>query len=604
MPGRRPRPTDADRAAPHRRLGESASVRAFAPARSLARMPWSAEPPTTASAGGRSVSSTWTGLRASQDRTAASSSARSRGHGKRDRILVVGSKQRAASEPDAIPPGVAQHDGARAHEPAVGSRTSQALREGAQPVSRERGLLVALLRRQEPHSTLERFEEPVRVRKGGDQLPDELSVALERRAAVARRNAAAHVGERARREARGGPHDPGTPADRIGIFERLLRERRLPGIRKRAEEGGLAARLPNDLQPREGLSGIDLQVRVSAPGLAPPVVPGLVITDEPCLEDQRLELRGAPHAVDDGGLREEVLDLLPGVPVEVALHPGAQVGGLAHVQHAAVPGLEQVHARCVGKRVRQTDLREVRAPPRADRLMEVAEGQDAEAAAELEQAVQDLGARLRVVQGSMARPHRRAEILGERVEADVRDLRPDDAPRESRGAHRGRGEGLILEPGQRGVHEGEVEPGVVGDEDPAPQVLDELGEDRFDRRHSRDGHVVDAGEVGDRGRDRAAGIDQRVEDADPLAAAIGDRPHLRDRGLGGGASGGLEVDDAERHVVQRHALVERALKAIRVPHRRSLAGPRGAPRYRTRVRESRRDRGRAQGIAGRRVAGA
>ena len=45
--------------------------------------------------------------------------------------------------------------------------------------------------------------------------------------------------------------------------------------------------------------------------------------------------------------------------------------------------------------------------------------------------------------------------------------------------------------------------------------------------------------------------------------------------LGGGASGGLEVDDAERHVVQRDALVERSLKAIRVPHRRSLAGPRG-----------------------------
>ena len=31
----------------------------------------------------------------------------------------------------------------------------------------------------------------------------------------------------------------------------------------------------------------------------------------------------------------------------------------------------------------------------------------------------------------------------------------------------------------------------------------------------------------------AARIDQRVEDADPLAAVVGDRPHLRDRGLGG-----------------------------------------------------------------------
>jgi hypothetical protein len=85
--------------------------------------------------------------------------------------------------------------------------------------------------------------------------------------------------------------------------------------------------------------------------------------------------------------------------------------------------------------------------------MEVAQRQDAESAAEIEEAVQDLGAGLRVVQGAVARPHRRAEILGQRVQANVRHVGPDDAARESSGAHGWGREQLIVEPGKCGVHE-------------------------------------------------------------------------------------------------------------------------------------------------------
>ena len=56
----------------------------------------------------------------------------------------------------------------------------------------------------------------------------------------------------------------------------------------------------------------------------------------------------------------------------------------------------------------------------------------------------------------------------------------------------------------------------------------------------------DAGEVRDLWRDQRARVHQGGERAEALAATQLDRTDLGDGALGGGAAGGLEVDDHER----------------------------------------------------------
>ena len=138
--------------------------------------------------------------------------------------------------------------------------------------------------------------------------------------------------------------------------------------------------LVHDLQSRERLRGIQLQVGEPAPGLAAPVVLGLVPPDQPRLEHESLELasRGL-LSLDPADLAEEILDLLPPVTVEVGLHPRAKVARLPDVEHAIVPSDEAVHAGRVGEGIREPDLAEMGPSSRADRLAEVAEREDPEA---------------------------------------------------------------------------------------------------------------------------------------------------------------------------------------------------------------------------------
>src|SRR6185503_17306783 len=96
------------------------------------------------------------------------------------------------------------------------------------------------------------------------------------------------------------------------------------GERSEVRDVGGRLRVADDLEPRERLGEIDLQVRVPTPGLAATVVLRLVLADQPRLEHERLELGAAGDPADAGRLGEEVLDLLPRVAVEVALHARAQ----------------------------------------------------------------------------------------------------------------------------------------------------------------------------------------------------------------------------------------------------------------------------------------
>ena len=96
--------------------------------------------------------------------------------------------------------------------------------ERLEPVSNRGGLLEALGVRESPHPRPERFEEPVRGLEGGEEVPDELSVALGVDPTVAGGRAAPDVGERAGGETGARPHRPRTATEGDDLFERLLGE--------------------------------------------------------------------------------------------------------------------------------------------------------------------------------------------------------------------------------------------------------------------------------------------------------------------------------------------------------------------------------------------
>ena len=247
-------------------------------------------------------------------------------------------------------------------------------------------------------------------------------------------------------------------------------------------------------------------------------------SDEPGLQHERLGLavrRRDPAHVLHGA--EEILHLLALIPVEVGPHAATEVDGLAHVQHLPGPILEQVDAGGPRKQVGQADLAEVRSPPCRARLAELPQGSDPQPAAELDQAVEDLGGGLRVSEGAVDRDRTRPEVPSERGEPHVRYIRPHDAPREPGGADRRPLERVVVQAQQVGVQEPEVERRVVSDEDRAARELEEAGKDLLDLRRSRDEKVVDAGQLCDVGRDRLPWVHEGLERGQALAAPIGDR---------------------------------------------------------------------------------
>ena len=298
--------------------------------------------------------------------------------------------------------------------------------------------------------------------------------------------------------------------------------------------------------------------------------------DETCLEHERLELAaGRLLAFDAANLAQQALDLLALVTVEVGLHPCAEVAGLPDVEDAVVPADEPVHAGRVRQSVGEPDLAEVGSPSCADDLAEIAERQDAQPAAEIEQPVQDLRARHRVVERSVGRLHACPEVLGQRLQTNVGDVRPHDPPGELGGAHGRPAQEGVIEPGEVLVQEREVEASVVGHEHRVTGELEERRQHRLDRRFASDQEVVDPREVGDERGDRLFGVDQRVERPDALAPRDLDRPDLRDPRVPGRPAGRLEIDDHERDLSQRHALREGGLDRCRLHGRLRSVGPKG-----------------------------
>ena len=141
--------------------------------------------------------------------------------------------------------------------------------------------------------------------------------------------------------------------------------------------------------------------------------------------------------------------------------------------------------------VGEADLAEVRSPARPARLVQVAEREDPEPPAQVEEPVQDLGARLGVGERTVDGRRARAEVLRERPQPHVRHV-GHTTRRASLAVHTAARQRRVVEPPEAHVQEREVEPRVVRHEDRAARELAEGGQHLLDGRLAGDELVVDA----------------------------------------------------------------------------------------------------------------
>jgi hypothetical protein len=111
------------------------------------------------------------------------------------------------------------------------------------------------------------------------------------------------------------------------------------------------------------------------------------------------------------------------------------------------------------------------------------------------------------------------------------------------------------------------EHGAVGE-------LEERRQRGAERRGVGDHRVGDPGQERDERRDRDAGLHERLELAEHLAAAHLDRADLGDAGVDRCAAGGLEVDDDERDVDQLHRVLPGERAGLRQAPQLLLDDPR------------------------------
>jgi len=196
--------------------------------------------------------------------------------------------------------------------------------------------------------------------------------------------------------------------------------------------------------------------------------------------------------------------------------------------------------------------------PDRRQLEQVVEPQHPQVAGALQQDVQQVTGGEGVGQSPVRRPVRQPQPLRQRSQLAVRHLVADQPPGQGAGVDPPVGQGGAPRQGQRRLQEPQVEPDVVPDNDRGPDELEERRQYRL-YPGSREHHGLgDAGQDRDLGRYPDAGIDQRLERAEALAAPQLDRPDLGDGVTGGRGAGGFEVEHAEGDLVEWHAQVVEA----------------------------------------------
>ncbi len=171
--------------------------------------------------------------------------------------------------------------------------------------------------------------------------------------------------------------------------------------------------------------------------------------------------------------------------------------------------------------------------------------------ASAEQPGQEIGGDQRITGGAVAGAVLQAEVHLETVEPAGADA-PHQPPRQPHRAEPRPVQRQVARPPQLGGDEAPVEPGVVGDEDPARQRREDLIGDRGERGRVADHVVGDAGDRTDDRRNGPARIDQRFEHHLPPAALDHDHRDLGDAVARPRAhAGGLHVHHGEGALIQQ-----------------------------------------------------
>ena len=243
---------------------------------------------------------------------------------------------------------------------------------------------------------------------------------------------------------------------------------------------------------------------------------------------------------------------------EVLVHPPPQVARRPDIEHLVAGAAEQVHPGPMRQVPGQRPLGALGGGDIGQVVAQFTEGVDALIADPLDERVQDVDGRARVVERPVGGLGGGTDQSGEGGEADAGGLLAAENPAGQ--AHRAQ-HGRPPRPGDAAALRGrpeetDVEAGVVGHQHRSAGELQEHRQHSLDRRgvaHHRGG---DAREFDDLRRDVPSRVYQGGELADHLTAADLDRPDLGDRIVAAirprlrAAPGGLQIDDDECDLVQ------------------------------------------------------
>ncbi len=154
----------------------------------------------------------------------------------------------------------------------------------------------------------------------------------------------------------------------------------------------------------------------------------------------------------------------------------------------------------------------------------------------------------------MARLRRCPEEARERGQARTPGPPVQKRPRERHRVEHRRGEPARLHPVDGAVEERHVEAGVVRDEHAVAGEREEAPHGDVDGRRPAQVGVADPGQLRDRGAERPARADERLERPGRLEAADTHGADLADLGGAGREPGRLEVDDDEGRRLEREIL--------------------------------------------------
>src|SRR5438132_588150 len=136
--------------------------------------------------------------------------------------------------------------------------------------------------------------------------------------------------------------------------------------------------------------------------------------DEATFGDRRLEVRRAEHVLDGFDLSQEAVYPPPVVPAEVRTNPAPKIGRFPNVENPVARAAEQVDAARARQLLCEPDLVVRWVPTRRLEAQQVVEVRDAPATGTLEQRMEDVDGRARVVQRAVTRCGARAQRLCQR----------------------------------------------------------------------------------------------------------------------------------------------------------------------------------------------